>query len=60
VICDNALVTAFAMDRSPVDAEVVLEVCRDFDFAATQPFDDAADSDPDDVMDTALAPEGAP
>ena len=60
VICDNALVTAFAMDRSPVDAEVVLEVCRDFDFTATQPFEDAADSDPDDVMDTALAPEGAP
>jgi hypothetical protein len=46
------------MDRRPVDAEVVLEVCRDFDFTATPPSDDAAD--PDDVMDTALAPEGAP
>jgi general secretion pathway protein A len=32
VICDNALVTAFALDRRPVDTEVVLEVCRDFDF----------------------------
>ena len=32
VICDNALVTAFALDRRPVDADVVLEVCRDFDF----------------------------
>jgi general secretion pathway protein A len=31
VICDNALVTAFALDRRPVDTEVVLEVCRDFD-----------------------------
>ena len=32
VICDNALVTAFAMDRKPVDTDVILEVCRDFDF----------------------------
>jgi general secretion pathway protein A len=32
VICDNALVTAFALDRRPVDTDVVLEVCRDFDF----------------------------
>jgi type II secretory pathway predicted ATPase ExeA len=34
VICDNALVTAFALDRRPVDTDVVLEVCRDFDFHA--------------------------
>lgn len=34
VICDNALVTGFALDRRPVDREVVLEVCRDFDFVA--------------------------
>jgi general secretion pathway protein A len=32
VICDNALVTGFALDRRPVDRAVVLEVCRDFDF----------------------------
>jgi len=32
VICDNALVTAFALDRRPVDTDIVLEVCRDFDF----------------------------
>ena len=32
VICDNALVTAFALDRRSVDIDVVLEVCRDFDF----------------------------
>lgn len=32
VICDNALVTAFALDRHVVDADIVLEVCRDFDF----------------------------
>jgi general secretion pathway protein A len=32
VICDNSLVTGFALDRRPVDRSVVLEVCRDFDF----------------------------
>jgi general secretion pathway protein A len=32
VICDNALVTGFALDRRPIDRGVVLEVCRDFDF----------------------------
>jgi general secretion pathway protein A len=31
VICDNALMTAFAMDRTKVDAATVDEVCRDFD-----------------------------
>jgi general secretion pathway protein A len=31
VICDNSLVAGFAMDRCPVDAEIVLEVCRDLD-----------------------------
>jgi len=35
VIADNALVTAFAMDQRPVDRNVVLEVCRDFDFSGT-------------------------
>lgn len=33
VICDNALVSGFALDRQPIDEAVVLEVCRDFDFA---------------------------
>lgn len=37
VICDNALVTGFAMDRRPVDRSVVLEVCQDFDFVETPP-----------------------
>lgn len=32
VICDNALVSGFALDRQPVDEQIVLEVCRDFDF----------------------------
>jgi len=31
VICDNALVSGFALDQRPVDGDIVLEVCRDFD-----------------------------
>ena len=31
VICDNALVTGFALDWRPVDRDVILEVCRDLD-----------------------------
>jgi general secretion pathway protein A len=34
VICDNALLTGYAMQRRKVDAPIVEEVCRDFDFAA--------------------------
>ena len=33
VICDNALVTAFALQRRPVGPDVVVEVCLDFDFS---------------------------
>jgi general secretion pathway protein A len=40
VIADNALVTAFALDQRPVDRDMVLEVCRDFDFGGT-PDDEA-------------------
>jgi type II secretory pathway predicted ATPase ExeA len=32
VICDNALLGAFAAKRRPVDKNVVVDVCRDFDF----------------------------
>jgi general secretion pathway protein A len=35
VLCDNALVTAFALERRPVDAEIVCEVAVDFDLVAT-------------------------
>lgn len=31
VLCDNALVSGFALDRRPVGRDIVLEVCRDFD-----------------------------
>lgn len=34
VICDNALISGFAVGRQPVDRDVILEVCRDFDLAA--------------------------
>lgn len=39
VICDNALVSGFALDRPTIDRNLVLEVCADFDFTA-----DAGDS----------------
>ena len=34
VICDNALVTGFALGRQPVDRQIVMEVCRDFRIGA--------------------------
>ena len=32
VICDNALVSGFALDQRLIDKGIVLEVCEDFDF----------------------------
>ena len=43
VICDNALVSGFALDRHQIDRSIILEVCADFDFA--EPADDLADAD---------------
>jgi len=37
VICDNALVTGFALDQRPIAREVVVEVCDDFDFVEHEP-----------------------
>src|SRR5439155_27360900 len=31
VVCDNALVSGFALDQRPIGRSIVLEVCRDFD-----------------------------
>jgi general secretion pathway protein A len=31
VLCDNALVSGFALDRQPVGRDIVQEICRDFD-----------------------------
>jgi general secretion pathway protein A len=35
VICENALLTGFAADERPISREIVLEVSRDFDLAAS-------------------------
>ena len=37
VMCDNALMSGFALDQRPVDGDIVLEVCRDFDLKAAGP-----------------------
>lgn len=42
VICDNALVNGFAADIHPVTRELVLEVCRDFQFAQVATHDEGA------------------
>ena len=34
VMCDNALLGGMALGRRPVDREIVIEVCRDFDLRA--------------------------
>lgn len=31
VICDNAMVAGFALKRTTIDAEIIFEVCREFD-----------------------------
>ena len=36
VMCDNALVSGFALGRQPIDREVVMEVARDFDLKADE------------------------
>jgi type II secretory pathway predicted ATPase ExeA len=37
VICDNALLNGFALNRQPVDCAIVIEVCRDLDLDPPQP-----------------------
>jgi type II secretory pathway predicted ATPase ExeA len=44
VICDNALVTAFAADERPVSRSTVLEVCKDFDLIPEGSMDTGRDS----------------
>ena len=64
VICDNALVTGFALGRRPVDREVVLEVCRDFDLrGAAAPVAEAsiaAEEEPGGTVRIGVPAEGAP
>jgi len=40
VLCDNALINAFALNRQPVDRDIVMDACRDLDLA--RPDGDAA------------------
>jgi len=57
VIADNALVTAFATERRPVNSKVVLEVCRDLDLqGAGIPLPPAAPPAP--APNVALVPPG--
>jgi type II secretory pathway predicted ATPase ExeA len=49
VLCDNALVTGFAMNRRPISQEIVSEVARDFDF-------EAPGSVKDDVVESLIDP----
>jgi len=37
VICHNALINGFALSLRPITAELVREVCEDFDFEADEP-----------------------
>jgi type II secretory pathway predicted ATPase ExeA len=36
VMCDNALISGFALKRQPVDRDIVDEVCRDFDLTKAE------------------------
>ena len=44
VLCDNALITGLAAQVKPIDAGIVAQVCRDFDFALPT---DAAPASPE-------------
>jgi hypothetical protein len=50
VMCDNALMSGFAADRTPIDGEMVREVCRDFDLGLHE------GADPESVARTADEP----
>ncbi len=52
VMCDNALLNGMALGRQPVDKQIVLDVCRDFDLGGFMP---AAASEPV-FMEEALDP----
>jgi type II secretory pathway predicted ATPase ExeA len=41
VICDNALLTGFALNRQPVDSKMVLDVAHDFDLGRMRTSDGA-------------------
>jgi general secretion pathway protein A len=47
VICDNALLSGFALGRQPVDREIVMDVIRDFDLRRDEDRRPAAAADAD-------------
>jgi general secretion pathway protein A len=58
VICHNSLISAFALSRRPVTAEIVREVCQDFDLAHTATTATAASARPSPVPSPAVRPSG--
>lgn len=43
VVCDNALLNGFALERRPVDEELIEEVCADFDLLPPAPAETSAE-----------------
>jgi len=60
VLCDNALLTGFSLDRQPVDSEIVLEVAHDFDLGGLRMPDAMASSEADDAAGTIEPVDGSP
>jgi general secretion pathway protein A len=60
VICDNALVTAMALDRHRVDRQIVLEVCADFDLARLESQLSARANEADNAADRSRAASAEP
>jgi general secretion pathway protein A len=65
VICDNALVSGFALEERPVGRETVLEVCRDFDLSGqalleptSRPRPPESPGEPQPVESAPAAPQG--
>jgi len=53
VLCDNALLTGFALNRQPVDSEVVLDVAHDFDLGGMR----MSDHSPGAVAEELVSPQ---
>jgi type II secretory pathway predicted ATPase ExeA len=62
VLCDNVLISGFALQAAPIPARIVEEVCRDFDLtahtAAGSGLEPATDGPRIDVDMDALSPKG--
>lgn len=58
VLCDNALLTAFALGQRPVTSRVVTEVCADFDIAAANVAETAQSASAAAVQEPAVVDDG--